>query len=294
MNLLHKSDLETESEFKNSMKKWRVDKELALFFILTNLLSWVFWIPGLLKGYGVDLLLPEDFFIILGNFTPSILGVLMTAAEGKAGVLGILKDFTKFRYPLKWYIYTIFLMPGILLSAYFISYFIVGLELSSILMPIIFPEIWPLIPLILYFLIWQGPLGEEFGWRAYALPRLLKRYEPLRAGLIIGIIWAFWHLPKFFLIGSTQHSITKAYGIVVALIGYVFYTTMLSLMITLLYIKTGKSMWAVLLFHAMANFSHGLITILTNATGGISIILVMLIVLAVLLYRFKKEFLFPN
>ncbi len=263
---------------------------VILFLIITYLLSWLFWLPALLGGYGIDLSLPGQFLVSIGNFMPSILGlVFIVSAEGRAGLVKLIKKLTKVKFSFRWYMFALFLMPAILLTSYVTSYFIVDLEFQSFLLPIIYPEVWQLIPLVVFFIIVQGPAGEEIGWRGYVLPRLLQRYEPIKAGVVMGIIWAVWHLPKFFLVDSTQYSLTDAYGITIALAGYTMYTVMLSIMITFIYIKTGKSILAVLLFHAMANFSHGLVTILTNTAGAVSIILIMFFITVFIVFQFIKH-----
>ena len=54
------------------------------------------------------------------------------------------------------------------------------------------------------FLSDPGPVGEEFGWRGFALPRLLEMMTPRAASLVLGAIWAVWHLPAFFISGTPQ------------------------------------------------------------------------------------------
>src|SRR5690606_15672313 len=51
--------------------------------------------------------------------------------------------------------------------------------------------------------LFLGPI-EEFGWRGLALPLLQRRFNPFWAGLILGIVWAAWHIPSFFLGGTPQ------------------------------------------------------------------------------------------
>src|SRR5206468_8184082 len=57
----------------------------------------------------------------------------------------------------------------------------------------------PSLVLFVYVFFLGGPLGEELGWRGFALPRLQRRYGPLVGSLILGPIWAFWHLPVFWI-----------------------------------------------------------------------------------------------
>jgi membrane protease YdiL (CAAX protease family) len=49
-----------------------------------------------------------------------------------------------------------------------------------------------------------GPWGEETGWRGFALPRMLTRFSPLTAALLLGLIWGVWHTPAFFVSGLVQ------------------------------------------------------------------------------------------
>lgn len=52
-----------------------------------------------------------------------------------------------------------------------------------------------------------GPLAEEFGWRGYLQPLLRRRFSAGRTAFVLGPIWAFWHVPLFFLVGTFQHDI---------------------------------------------------------------------------------------
>ena len=57
------------------------------------------------------------------------------------------------------------------------------------------PPVMEIIPMVAILLVFSGPIGEEIGWRGFALPRLLEKYSALAASLILGSVWAIWHLP---------------------------------------------------------------------------------------------------
>ncbi len=91
-----------------------------------------------------------------------------------------------------------------------------------------------------------GPLGEELGWRGYAMPRLLALYRPLPAGLIVGTIWSIWHLPIFFVSGSGQSQLSYP-QFFVGLTGT-------SVVCTWLYLRTqGNWLLAGIVPHAVMN-----------------------------------------
>lgn len=83
------------------------------------------------------------------------------------------------------------------------------------------------------------PLGEEIGWRGYALPRLLARHGPLRASLILGALWALWHTCMLISVGSPP--VVVVLGMIEIAIGSVMFTWM--------HQRTGGSLLAAVLLH---------------------------------------------
>ena len=101
---------------------------------------------------------------------------------------------------------------------------------------------WSVITAILgSFLADPGPLGEELGWRGFALPRLLKGRSALSAGVILGVIWGVWHLPAFILAGTPQNNMSFP----LFMIGIVA----LSVLMTWAFKGTSGSVLAAVLIH---------------------------------------------
>ena len=57
------------------------------------------------------------------------------------------------------------------------------------------PQFGEIVAWVAIFLVFSGPLGEEPGWRGYALPGMLKQQGALAASLVLGVLWSAWHLP---------------------------------------------------------------------------------------------------
>jgi membrane protease YdiL (CAAX protease family) len=94
-----------------------------------------------------------------------------------------------------------------------------------------------------------GPIGEEFGWRGFALPRLLERYSPLNASVRLGLIHAAWHIPLFFIPGMPQTRVSFplfALGVV-----------SIATFDTALYLRTSASLLLAILVHLLANVCGG-------------------------------------
>jgi hypothetical protein len=90
-----------------------------------------------------------------------------------------------------------------------------------------------------------GPLGEELGWRGFALPRLLERWSPITASLVLGLIWGVWHLPGFLQPGLAQ----SGFPVPVFFLGIVA----MSLLASWLYLASGGSVVLPFLLHWVGN-----------------------------------------
>jgi membrane protease YdiL (CAAX protease family) len=117
-----------------------------------------------------------------------------------------------------------------------------------------------------------GPLGEELGWRGFALPDLLKRRSPLAAALILGAIWAAWHLPTFFIPTLTQSHLSIPIFFVNSLA--------LSVIMTWLFLHTRGELLLMILVHLMANFCAGVLGVSFPVEVAAEVVCAVLIVAA--------------
>ena len=134
-----------------------------------------------------------------------------------------------------------------------------------------------LVPTFFLVLVLGGPLNEELGWRGFMLPRLLNSASSLYAALVVGIIWAVWHLPLFWISGASQEGIPAGWVLLQILA--------LSFIFTWLHNKTGGSLIMPLFFHAALNTSGAILPVLPAQAGSLQPYLIT-VVLAVLFALF--------
>jgi membrane protease YdiL (CAAX protease family) len=132
---------------------------------------------------------------ILAVYSPGIAGVLLVWRQaGLKGLGDLLRRLALWRMPLSWWLFLLVVMPAVVFSGAFIKG---TLDTAFPFSP------WVLaLPALAHALV-LGPI-EELGWRGLALPVLQRKYAPFWAGLVLGIIWALWHVPSFFISGMPQ------------------------------------------------------------------------------------------
>lgn len=107
-----------------------------------------------------------------------------------------------------------------------------------------------IVPTLLFWLVF-GPVPEEPGWRGYALDGLQARRSAVVSGLIVGVVWALWHLPLFFFAGTWQ---AEHLGVATSLFWvWIFSVVIESILYVWLYNNTGRSTLAAILFHFSGN-----------------------------------------
>jgi membrane protease YdiL (CAAX protease family) len=111
-------------------------------------------------------------------------------------------------------------------------------------------------------------IGEEFGWRGFLLPRLQTRHNALVSSLIIGVIWAIWHIPMFFLKGTFQHDLGSQAGLLPAILGYSGLVIATSVQFTWVFNNTRGSVLLAAVMHGASNAWGGHIDVYRGYFGG--------------------------
>ncbi len=275
------------------MKNWMSTKYLVLFFVLT--LAWT-WICGFIPVvFGFTDTGVGTFVFYFGGGAPSVVAlflVFLTYPKDKK------KDyfhrcFSFKQAGFKWPLITIAVFTA--LSAVSIA---VGVGLLGFEMPamdyIKAIRANPLnILLVLLISLISGPLNEEFGWRGYALDRMLVRFGFIRGSLLLGFIWAIWHLPWYYTPGQAQYNLLK--DSVFHALMFVPSVMMLSVFVSFVYVKTRRSILAGALVHMFSNLIGS--QLLSSYTTEISMLIRytnMVFFLGVIIYagssrKFREE-----
>lgn len=171
-----------------------IQKQLLIFFVLAYALTWSVFI-------GVGIPNPENPLVLLGVWGPSIAALLLTAVWGRgAGLKQLLGRLLIWRVGVQWYALMIIGFPLVATCAVVISNWLTGGDVA--LQPF---SLSYLLPIVIFQFLIPG-LGEELGWRGYALPRMLQRMTPMVTAVVLGLVHLCWHLPGFWM-GMGFHNV---------------------------------------------------------------------------------------
>jgi membrane protease YdiL (CAAX protease family) len=176
---------------------------LVSFFVMAYAFSWIVWVPWVLGEDGANVLPPAlsvpssaARLLLAGGILagPTLSAFIMTATtEGREGVRRLLGRLVLWRVGFRWYLFALIGVPLIML---------LGTMVYSMSLPNLGALGGPsyLLSYLASFAlvtVLGGPLLEEIGWRGFALPRMERLQGPLLASVILGVMWALWHLPEF-------------------------------------------------------------------------------------------------
>jgi len=233
-------------------------RSLLKFFLLTYIVSWTFFIAAAVISGGTAsppsglAKLSSSLVLLLGVFAPSLVALALTArAEGRAGTLALLRRIVELPAGARWYVFAAGYMAAIKLAVALLH------RIATGAWPPFGHEAWYIMAVAILV---STPVqaGEEIGWRGYALPRLATRLGLAPASLVLGVIWACWHLPFFFISASDTYG--QSFPV------YLLQVTALSVAMAWLYWRTNGSLLLTMLMHAAVNNSKDIVPSAVSGT----------------------------
>jgi membrane protease YdiL (CAAX protease family) len=212
-----------------------------VFFLLVFSLSIPFYVLGMAEGRLP--LLPMVPSSALMAVTPMLAAlILVHRASGMKWALALLRravDFNRI-HGVRWYLAALFLMPFVCVTEYAV------LRLTGVALPAL--QIAPGEAISSFLIFFGGAIGEELGWQGYAYPALRTSWSTLKAAVILGVIWALWHVIPFVEMGrSVDWIVWQCLG-----------TVAMRVIIVWLYVNARRSVFIAVLFHTMVNVAWSL------------------------------------
>jgi membrane protease YdiL (CAAX protease family) len=203
--------------------------QLVVFFVLAYALTWPL----------IPLVSVSPLWGFPALFGPALAAVIVAAlTDGRLGLRELLGRLVRWRVGARWYAVALGLPMVLALTTAGLHYLLraqTSVNFGGLS--------------VLNFVVFALIVGEELGWRGYALPRLLAERSALVASLILGALWGAWHLPTFFVPGAPQ------YGLPVS--AFVLLTMAYSIVIAWVYVHARGSVLIASLMHGAINLSQG-------------------------------------
>jgi membrane protease YdiL (CAAX protease family) len=229
-------------------------KNLFLFFTIAFGWSWLLWLPSVVISlsndkslmywmYDVEMSVGLGLIAIGGIFStfgPLVAAFTVTGlTEGREGVRRFWRRFWDVRLPGLWLLVS-FLLPFLLIAPALLAGLLGNrVQLAWVSQP------WVILGWFLNNFTRSGGMSEEFGWRGYALPRLQAKWNALISSIVLGVIWSVWHLPLWFLAGSSQQG--SSFWLFLASL------VLTSILYTWLFNSGRGSILVAVIFHAVGN-----------------------------------------
>ena len=219
---------------------------LVSFFVIT--FAWTWGVAGLMlvaPDWVVRHIGPIHFsnpLFYLAVYGASLTGILMSwVTGGREGLRQLFARLTHWRIGAIWYLLLLLGVP--LLSI------VVARVMGTATAPVDGLKQLPMVLAIALFLD-PGPIGEEFGWRGFALPRLVERWGMVPAAILLGAIWGIWHYPAFLIPGLPQAELDLGF--------FMVGTIVISVLQAWFMFRTGGSLLTAILLHLVINDVPGL------------------------------------
>ncbi len=223
------------------------------FVILNYLFTFLFRVPLALSTAKVIPLAVPRGFQFLGDYGPLLAALLLTGLlGGRAGIKSLCHRVVQWRVGVVWYLVALLGTLALFSVAAIVGMFAFGAPAPNFRLFGHWEELPGLHPVATWiFLIFTIGLGEEVGWRGFMLTKLQANSSAFKASLLVGLVWAFWHLPNF--IFDPQFA---AWGVSLRL-GFAFFLICHAIVYTCLYNSTSGSLLIPILFHGTNDFIMG-------------------------------------
>lgn len=264
------------------------NNKITKFLILSGILFLLF--------FGLNILSIDAFlkiskevavYIVLGIMALICAFIFSGAFFNNKGIENLLKPIYKWKISFKWYFMSFLLLPTLVVVSLLIDVLLLKgtIDFSAYKGP------WHKISyniLVSFFaiMLFGGPLNEEPGWRGFAMPRLLNRFNPLVASLILGLVWSLWHAPLHF---NGFYA-----GGIAGFLSRFIWNTPLTIFFTWIYMKTKGSLIHVTLLHTIVNSISLFFPISSNAGLILIIMLVALLVYIIIKNKMWKKTTYDN
>ena len=189
----------TQRDRSAALRQAIMHAPLAAFFALSFAITWGLGLAIIARAHGLlPVAVPFVPLFYLGVYAPTAAALIVgSITGGPAGRRAVLAGWTRWRVRPIWYLVALALFPVVGLGAgvlYAARVGVAGLRIPSL----------AAIVALVAINVSLGPIGEEAGWRGFALPRLQARHGPLGASLLLGAVWGIWHSILWFIPGSGQ------------------------------------------------------------------------------------------
>jgi membrane protease YdiL (CAAX protease family) len=223
-------------------------KTAAAFVLLAFAMSWVVWIPLAVTS-------SQSVLKDVGSFGPAAAAVIVVLLQPTSRAAWFAR-FRRWGLPARWYLLLLAAPVAVCLAAAGVAEWAgaKGLEYND---P---AQLYLVVPAFLVVLTLGGPLGEEPGWRGLLQPLLAERLSPRRAGLVVGLVWATWHLPLFAIPDTPQSQLPPTM--------FLGFTIALGVVYGWVAERTRNSVPAAIVLHAASNTAAGVLPVLPQSAGG--------------------------
>ena len=230
-----------------NLQWWMRQHPLFSFFFMAYAFSWILLIPWVISEWGI---LPQavhnPFLFAIHTFGPALAAYIMfRITEGQEGWLHLTNRIRQLRVGWQWYAFILLGIPAAILLGILVM---PGAAVSFQGLPKYFLASYPFLFVLVFFA--GGPLGEEIGWRGFALPRMQSRFGPLKATLLLGILWTFWHFPEFFSSAQLGGPGTGLSAFYIHLPIFLVMVVAIAIIMTWVFNHTGGSVFIAILLHA--------------------------------------------